>query len=1044
MNEKILKKLRTLIACTMLTLLMVNVVNAQGTSTRKIEGVVTNEQKEPLQGVVVEDKKSNAASLTDANGKFSISVKGSGTLSMSFTGYTTQAVTYNESSSILNVVLLLDTKGLEEVVVVGYATVKRKDVTGSVAGIGAKDIRSRPVNNAVQSMQGKVAGVDISSNERPGTVGSINIRGVRSLTASNSPLFVVDGIPLTTGGIDNINPQDIETIDVLKDASATAIFGSRGANGVIIVTTKQGKSGKVVVNFNHNITSETLNDSRKMFNAGDYITYRRWAYYYAGLNQTTGVSTYPRGDQPTVATDRVFFGATSDPTAWANIEKGWASGTWDGSKVTTTDWGAIVKQNSITSDNLLSVSGGTDKLKAYASLGYLNNTGTIKGQSFQRYTAKVNLDFNATKWFSLGSNLNVNYNMQQFGQSGRGVATIGSPSGGLYESSRSIFPYALPYDANGVRILFPGGDNAIKNVVDEWLYNIDQRETLRTFGSIYTQLNFGSIFPALKGLRYRMNFGPDISQYENGAYIDSKSVANGGSTSWASVNNEKRFSYTLDHLLYYDKSIGDHTFGLTLLQSQTAYKLNGQSVTGNGVPLESQRWNALTSGVVTGQLTTASNLVETQLLSYMARLNYSFKDRYLLTVSARQDGASQLAEGYKYSLFPSAAFAWRVNQEKFMDNLKWVNDLKLRIGAGVTGNSAVAAYSTQGAVLSLFYPNNASSVAGAILNPLLANKELGWEKTTQYNLGVDFQLFDRRLSGTIDVYKSRTTDLIMQRTIPSVTGYTTTFANIGETANRGIDMSLTTVNIKNNDFNWSTTFNASWQKDEIVSLSNGKQNDIGNNWFIGQPIGVIYGYKALGLWQKSDAAEYAKFNANGNTFTPGSVRIQDVNGDSKIEPNFDRQIIGWTRPRWVVGMTNSLSYKNFTFDIFIYGRLNYKYNYGGEVQAARSVNRVINYYNENNTNAEFQKPIFNAGGAAGDAFFPALGYLNASFLKIRNISMSYNLNSKSTSKLGLSGLRAFLQVQNPGMLTSQIKFMDMDVVGNTWNRGYTIGINASF
>jgi TonB-linked SusC/RagA family outer membrane protein len=548
----------------------------------------------------------------------------------------------------------------------------------------------------------------------------------------------------------------------------------------------------------------------------------------------------------------------------------------------------------------------------------------------------------------------------------------------------------------------------------------------------------------LKGLKYRMNFGPDISQYENGGYIDSKSVANGGSTSWASVNNEKRFSYTLDHLLYYDKSVGEHSFGLTLLQSQTAYKLNGQSVTGNGIPLESQRWNALTSGVVTGQLTTASNLIETQLLSYMARLNYSFKDRYLLTVSARQDGASQLAEGYKYSLFPSAALAWRVNQEKFMDNVKWVNDLKLRIGAGVTGNSAVAAYSTQGAVLSLFYPNNTTSVAGAILNPQLANQQLGWEKTTQYNLGVDFQLFNRRLSGTIDVYKSKTTDLIMQRTIPSVTGYTTTFANIGETANKGIDISITTVNVKNTDFNWSTTFNGSWQKDEIVSLSNGKQDDIGNNWFIGQPIGVIYGYKALGLWQKTDQAEYAKFNANGNTFTPGNVRIQDVNGDNKIEPNFDRQIIGWTRPRWVVGMTNSLSYKNFTFDIFIYGRLNYKYNYGGEVQAARSVNRVINYYNENNTNAEFQKPIFNAGGAAGDAFFPALGYLNASFLKIRNISMSYNLKGKSVSKLGLSDLRAFLQVQNPGMLSSQIKFMDMDVVGNTWNRGFTIGINASF
>jgi hypothetical protein len=311
-------------------------------------------------------------------------------------------------------------------------------------------------------------------------------------------------------------------------------------------------------------------------------------------------------------------------------------------------------------------------------------------------------------------------------------------------------------------------------------------------------------------------------------------------------------------------------------------------------------------------------------------------------------------------------------------------------------------------------------------------------------LGIDFQLFDRRLSGTVDVYKSRTTDLIMQRSIPSVTGYTTTFANIGETANKGIDMSLTTVNIKNKDFTWSTTLNASWQKDEIVSLSNGKQNDINNNWFIGQPIGVIYGYKSLGLWQQTDKAQYSLFNANGNSFYPGNVRIQDLNGDNKIDPNNDRQIIGWTRPRWVVGMTNSVTYKNFTLDVFIYGRLNYKYNYGGEVQAARSVNRVINYYNENNTNAEFQKPIFNAGGAAGDAFFSALGYLNADFLKIRNISMSYNLRGKSVAKLGLSDLRAFLQVQNPGMLMSKIKFMDMDVVGNTWNRGYTIGINASF
>jgi len=430
------------------------------------------------------------------------------------------------------------------------------------------------------------------------------------------------------------------------------------------------------------------------------------------------------------------------------------------------------------------------------------------------------------------------------------VATIGSPAGGLYESARSLFPYAMPYDSTGARILFPGADNAVKNVVDEWKYNIDQRITLRAFGSLYTQINLGNIFPILKGLRYRANFGPDISYFKDGVYIDANSVANGGSTSYAALTNNKTFSYTLDHLLYYDRTFGDHSIGVTLLNSQTAYSLETSNITGNGVPVPSQLWNALTSGTVTGQLSTKTDLVEQQLLSYMARLNYGYKDKYLLTVSARQDGASQLAEGNKYSVFPSAALAWRVNREKFMDNVKWVNDLKLRLGAGVTGNSAIAPYATQGAITALFYPFIGVNTAGAIPNSVLANQALGWEKTTQYNVGVDFQIFNNRVSGSLDAYKSKTTDLLMRRNIPTVTGFTTTFANIGQTANQGVDISVTTQNIRSKDLNWSTTFNASWQKENIVSLSNGKQDDISNNWFINQPVGVIYGYKGIGLWQK--------------------------------------------------------------------------------------------------------------------------------------------------------------------------------------------------
>ena len=1008
-----------------------------------VTGKITSSDGQPLEGVTVQVKGTNVTTVTKKDGTFSITApSGNSVLVFSYVGFTPREVSIQNKGEV-NLTMSGADNTMDQVVVIGYGAVKRRDVTGAVAGISQKDIRSRPVDNAVQAMQGKVAGVDISSNERPGTVPNINIRGVRSLTASNSPVFVVDNIPLITGGIENLNPGDIESIDVLKDASATAIYGSRGANGVVIITTKQGKAGKVTLNFNHSVTLENLVDNREMFDASEYITFKRWAYYYAGLNPVTGVSTNPRGDQPNINTDRSLFSATADPYAWANINQGWASGTWDGSKVQTTEWRDMVKEQSITTDNTISVSGGSDKMKAYGSFGYLNNGGVVKGQSYERYTAKANVDFNATNWMTFGNSMTVSYSKQNYGQSNAGISTIGSPAGGLYESARSIFPYAVPYDSAGNRILFPGADNAIKSIIGEDKYNIDERVTLRAFGSLYAQINFGSILPILKGLKYRMNFGPDFSYYRDGIYVDANSVANGGSTSYASLSNFKTFSYTLDNLLYYDKTIGDHTFGLTLLQSQTDYKRDSSFVSGNGVPQASQLWYALSTGTVTGAISTKGGLIEQQLLSYMARLNYGFKDKYLITVSARDDGSSVLAKGHKYTLFPSAAVAWRISREKFM-NANWMNDLKLRIGAGVTGNSAVPPYATQGAITSLFYPFYTNNVAGAIPSVEMANLELGWEKTTQYNVGVDFNLFKSRISGSVDVYTSKTTDLLLKRSIPSVTGYTSTYDNVGETANKGIDITVTTVNVQQNDLTWSTTLNAAWQKDHIVTLSNGKQNDIPNNWFIDQPNGIIYGYKALGLWQAKDASAYGAFNANGQKFYPGNVRVADINGDNKIDANNDQQIIGWTRPRWVMGMTNTVNYKNFDLSVFLYGRLNYLYNFGGEGEPARGVQRKIDYYTENNPNAEFQKPIFNAGGAPGDPYYQALGYRKASFIKVRNISLGYNFNNSNLGKSGLSNLRAYFQVQNPGMLYSKIKFVDMDVIGPTWNRGFTLGINASF
>ena len=984
-------------------------VYSQGVS-HVVQGSVTGEKGEALQGVVVEVRGTSTKTITDASGKFSITIKTkSAELKFSYTGYADKTVSATDATNNLSVSLSLDTKSIEDVVVVGYNIVKKKDVTGSVSSVSSKDIQSRPVANAIEAMQGKVPGVDISTNERPGQAGSITIHGVRSLGGSsgnlgtsNAPLYVVDGIALTAGGIDNINPQDIESIDVLKDASATAIYGSRGANGVIIVTTKQGKSGKITLNLNSSLKIDNLVDNEQMMNSSDYITFKRWAYYYA--NPTT----VPRGDQPTIANDKVLFAATADPTAWSNISKGWATGTWDGSQVSTTDWRGMVMQQNLTSDNTISLSGGTDKIKAYGSFGYLNNTGTIKGQSYKRYSAKSSIDITANKWFSFGNNLNITYSIQEFGQSTRNVSTIGNPAGGLYESARSIYPYALPYDSLGNRILFPGGDAAVRNIVGEWDLNRDQRVTLRAFASLYAQLNIGELIPVLKGLRYRINFGPDFSYYRNGDYIDGNSVANGGSTSQASLINNKTFSYTLDNLLYYDKTIGKHSFGITLLQTATAYTLEENTVLGNGIPYSSQLWNNLSSGVITGQFTNSSNITQYQLLSYMARLNYSYKDKYLLTASIRQDGSSVLPVGNKYAAYPSLALAWRVSKEKFMDNIKWVDDLKLRVGVGTTGNSAITPYLNQGPVIQLFYPFISSNAAGNIPNPNLANQDLKWESTTQYNLAFDFSLFKRRVSGSIDVYTSNTFDLIQKANIPSVTGYQTTFVNAGKTANNGVDITVTTVNIKQKDLIWTTTVNAAWQKEHIVALNGGLQQDINNGWFVGQPVGVIYGYKSLGLWAAGDSATYKTFNTNGGSkFGPGSVRVADLNGDNKIDANYDQQIIGWTRPRWVVGMTNTVSYKGWELSIFLYGRLNYYYNTGGEVEAARSVQRQINYYNENNTvGAEYQKPIFNSGGAGQDPYYTALGYSKASFIKVRNISLGKVVNNKFFASKGISNLKS--------------------------------------
>lgn len=995
-----------------------------------VEGQVTDQEGEPLIGVNIQIKGSSKGTSTDFDGNFILEdVDEDAVLVVSYVGYQTQEVPVSGKTS-LSITMISDSQLLDEVIVVGYGTQKKSDVTGAALRIGAEELKSRPVANAIEGMQGKIAGVDISTNERPGQMGDINIRGVRSLTASNSPLFVVDGIPLMTGGIENINPTDIESIDVLKDASATAIYGSRGANGVIIVTTKQGQAGRFSINYSGSVTTQTLENRSQLTNAAEYIDYRRWAYYYRNPE------VYPRGDEPTEENDFQIFLGASDPYAWENIKRGWEGGTWDGSRVETTDWTGMVTRPGISTEHTLSASGGTEQMKGYFSFGYLNDKGTSYGQNFNRYTGKANIEINPMEYFSLGGSINTSYGIQEYGQSDVGGSTNVRPSG-IYDAARGNFPYTVPYDDNGERIIFPGGDDAIRTVVDEWKYSQDQRATFRAFGSLFAELNIGKISGLLDGLKYRLNFGPDISSYRNGVYIDGKSVIRTGS-SYASLNKVQKLSYTLDNLVFYDKSVKNHNFGLTLLHSITDYQYESSLVDADNIPFASQKWNALTSSDVPKLNRWNSDLIENQLMSYMARLNYNLSQKYLLTLSGRWDGASQLAEGHKWAFFPSAALGWRLDQEDFLVNSSWIDDMKLRFGVGVTGNSAIDPYATKGGLSSLFYPFYTSEVAGTLPSSTLANQELGWEKTTQYNIGVDFSFFKNIVSGVIDVYTSHTKDLLLSMTIPSVTGYTSTFANVGETSNRGFDLTVNTRNIEKNNFRWETSLNLSWQKDRIESLAT-KDDDINNNWFIGEQIGVIYGYKYDGIWKKEDAEEMAKYNANGNTFEPGQIRPVDLNGDYLIEANNDRMVVGNTRPNWIAGMTNTVNFYNFDLSIFIYGRLGYMYDAGGESLTGRFNVRKVDYYTEINTDSEYQRPEFTE--ATGDPYYAIIGYMDGSFLKIRNISLGYNLSPEWISRMNISNFKIYAQVTNPGFIYSGIKFLDLDTGSGIWNRGFTLGLN---
>lgn len=1022
--------------------------------SKTVSGTV-NDAMGPVIGASVLVKGTTNGVITDIDGNFTLQdVPANGTIQVSFVGYKTQDISVAGKSSI-NVKLQEDTEMLDEVVVVGYGVQKKSDVTGALTRVGAEELNVKPVANAFEALQGKAAGVDITSNQRPGEVGEIRIRGNRSLNAKNTPLYVVDGVPLNSGGIETINPRDIESVDILKDASSTAIYGSRGANGVILITTKRGKTGALSLNYSGSVTFENLVEKAPAMSASDYITWRRWAYY------NSNPSKNPLGNEPDYDKDQSYF--SGDKWALANVNKGWDNGTWDASKVTDTDWTDMVTQTGITHEHTLSATGGTESLQGAFSFGYLNNEGTQKGQEYERYNVSMSVDIQAKPWFKMGGSINASYAVQNYGYSRTGQTGTSTGPVDLYSAAKAIPRYTVPYDEDGEIINQPGGTEVgVYTIIDEWKKSTDERQTYRALGSFYAQLDFGKMWEPLEGLSYKFAFGPDFRYYRKGIFIDSSSAARKGGSNYANWANERHFSWTLDNMITYNKKLGDHNIGVTLLQSASKYNKENGNMSETNVLIPGAKWNNMGLIDITNSEKYAAGmgtgLTEQQLASYMARVNYSYKDRYLLTVSGRYDGSSVLAKGNKWDFFPSAALGWRIDQEDFLKDVSWINQLKLRFGMGTTGNAAVDPYGTLSPIGAYYMPFSTGNTMIFVTNEpyyvdmskngnILSQDNLSWEKTTQFNYGIDFSVLQGRIGGTIDIYHSRTTDLLMKMNLPSLSGYPSIMSNVGETKNFGVDFSLNLVPIRTRNFEWNSDINLSYQKDKIVELSNGKQDDISNSWFIGQSIGVYYGIAANGLWQEADADIMKKYNDNGHKFQVGMVRPvdqPDENGeiDYKIDDQ-DRVILGNKNPRWVLGWSNTFSYKGFDLSIELYGRFKYMVSTGGEGQLGMTQQREISYWTPDNTNADYQKPIYNKSG--GDSYSSLLGFKEASFLKLRNISLGYNFDKKLCKSIGLQSLKVYAQGKNLGDIYSSIDFLDLDL-GTTsyYNRGFTFGVQVGF
>ncbi len=965
--------------------------NAQQGGT--VTGKVTDSDGQAIPGATVFIKGTAKGTITDMDGNYSLEVPaGSDVIVFSFVGMKTEEINI-EGRSKIDIVLSPDVIGIEEVVAVGYGTMKRSDITGSVGSMeSAKIIESRNTSS-VGALQGKVAGVDIvRTSNKPGGGFNINVRGINTYRENTNPLYVVDGI--TVDNIDDINPEDIEKIDILKDASSAAIYGSRGANGVIIVTTKGGEEGKTSIEYNGYVGLKEAYNLPEIMNAEEWVQF--------ALDSQVG-----KGNSNPQLSDFLSQEEIDMYNSGADV-----------------NWPDKMLRTAMITNHSLTISGGQNGHVYSYGGSVTSDEGVVGNEKYERMTLRSNNEKKFNNYLKVGLRNNMSYSVRDEG------------SKEAFRSAYRLRPIGKVYDEDGELKLWPSPrETQISNPL------VDMNEVTRETRNIHYFANLYIEIKPTNWMTFTSTFSPDIKFQRYGEYrgLNTKSAKGQPKNRRAYYDTYNFWRYTWDNILNIERSLAGHNLKGTFVSSIYKHRHDGSDTQVRNFSTDDYLFYNIGAGSDIRELKTNYNMES--LASFLGRISWDYQGKYYATVNARYDGSSRLAPGNKWAFFPSAAIAWRVSEENFMENAGNISNLKVRLSYGKTGSASVDRYQSQVNMDSGFYDFGNQGVPAIAIGGL-ANYGLTWEETAELNLGIDFGFFNSRISGSLELYNRESENMLYNREIPTITGFEKIWDNVGSLKNQGLELSLNTINVKNVDFEWSTSLTFSTNKNEIIDIDGSKQDNPGNQWFIGEDITTHWEYELAGYWQLDEAAEAAKYSQD-----PGEVKVVDQNNDGKIDTE-DRVFIGKETPDWYGSMTNTVRYKNFDLAVFLTTRQGQmlKSEFHDKFawdQDGRFNGLKVNYWTPDNPNGTWHQPG-NAGPYRGIENFQ-----ETSYWKVGYINFGYTLNKSTVERLGMEKVRLYVSAQNPFVFTDYEGWDPENASQNTWgyafmSRSILFGLNVNF